>query len=130
MTMITARRESGVMLIAAFILILTLLGITGYMLLFSVSGARAVEESVETQTAFYLAESGLESATWELGDLVDPDGDGIGTRSVYYPDGSSYSVLSTDLGGGIYELTSTGSREGSQVFLQVTIKQNVTSVFP
>ena len=128
--MATTRRESGIVLIAALLLVLTLVGITGYVLVFSVAGARSVEESVDQQTAFYLAEAGLETAKWELGELVDPDGDGIGSKTVYYEDGGSYTVLATDLGAGNYELTSTGARGGSQVSLQVTINHRVSSAFP
>jgi hypothetical protein len=110
-------------------MILLLLAITGCVLVFSISESRAVNESAEYWTAFHLAEGGLAAAKWEITEGKDPQGDGIGNKTVQTSVGT-YAVTAVDLGGGTYQLASTGVAGGVDVLVEEVVESRKTTRFP
>ena len=133
-------RESGMVLIVATLLIIILMSLTGVLVMFSTTEMKSLTERTETQTAFFLAEAGLESAKYEIGMGLDVAVDGVGNVDWAY-DGASnvvdwyggrefYSVRSVDLGGGSYRVTSTGTFGQASVTLETILMRISTTRFP
>ena len=123
------RRESGMALLFSIVMILLLFSIAGVMVSMARTEARAVIEGVERDAAFYLAEAGVEAAKWEIAEDLDPDANGVGNTTVTTSVGT-YEVLAVDLGGGNYQLTSTGSHGATDITLQVVLTLAVDTRFP
>ncbi len=122
-------RERGVILFFTMVLVIVIIGISGPVLMFSLGEAREAIESGDSAVSFYLAESGIEAAKWEIAESQDPDGNGIGNKAVTVGSGS-YAVTTTDLGGGVYRVTSTGSFAGTDVVLEEVISFDYSTTFP
>jgi hypothetical protein len=114
-------RRRGAALPAVLILVILVIALTYAVLSLSIADAKAVREKEERRIAFYLAEGGVEAAKWEITADEDPDGDGVGTKTVTTTAGD-YVVTATDLGGGIYEVTSSGTAGGRTVTINTTVQ--------
>ena len=121
--------EAGIVLLALIGLVMIVITITGSVLFVSVTHGKAITEATQRQTAFYLAEGGIEAAKWEIGESKDPEGDGVGTKRIKTSAGT-YTVVAEDVGGGNYELTSTGNCGLANVTLRAMVGRPMTTTFP
>jgi len=124
-----AARTRGVALLTAVLLLLVLFGITGAVLMVSVSEGKAVTDSSQYSSAFFAAESGLQASKWKMIETGVPLKDGAGNTTGSVGSGA-YSVTSKDLGDGVFELTSTGSQSGKGVTLREYVEVTKVTRFP
>lgn len=104
----TINRDAGSSLVVVFILILMILALLGAVVPYSLYNHRSAIESRDRAISFYLAESAIERAKWEIAEDEDPDTDGIGNVNWTGSHGS-YTITAQDLGGGDYMLNATGN---------------------
>ena len=124
-----SHRESGIVLLAALMVVMILFATTTVVLNFSMSESEVLELRLDELEAFYLAEGGIESAKFEIVDGVDTDEDGLGTLVGSNTKGS-YSVTAIETAG-VYDLTATGTASGgSVVTLETTVEFTFDTVFP
>ncbi len=123
------RAQRGNALLAAILFNTVLLSLTAAMLLVSTAESRAVFDRGSHQTAFFLAESGIEASTYEISQSVDPDGDGIGNR-VRAAVGGSYFATAVEELDGTWTITSVGSAGSADVQLRAVIGFDKTTTFP
>ena len=122
-------RDSGVVLLLSLVFMFAILGVAGSVFYLAIAEAKAARESSEQVISLYLAESGLEAAVHELVKSEDPDSNGIGNKNVTNSTGN-YTVTVQDLGGFVYQLTSTGDSGGATVTIDQVIKLSYTTAFP
>jgi hypothetical protein len=122
-------RRAGAALVTIVLLLVVILALSGSVIVVSLSGSRSSAEAVEQQRALQLAEAGVSVAKWELIEGQDPDANGQGTTSQGGTDWS-YFVLTSNLGGGDYEVTSTGSAGTSSVTVREVFAQQASTEFP
>lgn len=123
------RSQTGVALLMAVIVVMITLGLSGSMIVVSISNAKAVVESERRSRAFSCAESGLGSAKWELGEDQDRLKDGLGNHQGSLA-GGTYAVSAVDLGDDFFRLTSTGSSLGMDVTIEEVVQKRNTTRFP
>ncbi len=122
-------RDSGVVLLLSLVFMFAILGVAGSVFYLAIAEAKAARESSEQVISLYLAESGLEAAVHEIVKSEDPDSNGIGNKNVTNSAGN-YTVTVQDLGGFVYQLTSTGDSGGATVTVDQVIKLRYTTAFP
>ena len=131
-------RESGIVLLAVFMVGLVLFATSTVALTFSVTEADMMNRRFDELAAFYLAEGALETAKYEIAQNIDTDTgppgqrDGIGVASGTKSFGT-FEVTSTDLGDGHYQLDATGvGNDGSIIYLTTTVAKGTmkTTRFP
>ncbi len=119
----TDRRDRGVILLFALLLTILVMALSTSVAVVSMSESKVTFESVEDRRAFYLAEAGLEAARWEISESQD------GNINGSFSDGT-YLASTVALGPNEYEITSTGSADGSTVTLRSVVEQTYTTNFP
>ncbi len=125
----SATRESGIALIFALLGVIVSAAIASSLVMVTMTETRAANAASAHAMAFYLAESGLNSARWEIGESTDPGGDGEGTVSVTSAAGS-YEIVATDLGSGFWRLDANGTSSGNAVVLEEVVQVVTSSTFP
>ena len=116
-----SHRESGIVLLAALMVVMMLFASITVVLNFSVSESSVLEDRVDELEAFYLAEAALAAAKHEIDSGVDVGPAGLGSISGSKGTGD-YTVTATEVGG-VYTLTATGtSSSGSTVVLESTVE--------
>ena len=123
------QRDRGVVLVISLVMALVLSSMIAASVMYSLSETKSLHDRTDRSLAFYLAETGVESAKWEIGEDEDPDGDGSGNTTANISSGS-YAVTATDLGNSTFQLVSTGSNGGTSVTLEVNVKRTVNTRFP
>jgi hypothetical protein len=116
------------MVISVLVTVL-LLALTASVVGVSVTDARAVVETESLHRAFFLAEAGIDAAKYEINESTDPDGDGVGNKTVATPLGN-YSVAAVQLDSVTWQLTSTGAAGLMTKILQVITRRELTTRFP
>ena len=126
----TFRRDSGVVLLASLMVVMTLFGTIMLILNFSMSESEVLEDRAGEVSAFYLAEGALQAAKWEILENVDSDGDGLGTLPATTTSAGSFVVTAVETDG-VYQLTAEGTgSDGSVITLVSTVKVSYETNFP
>ena len=124
-------REGGIILLTFLILGVVAAAMSAALILLSNAESRVLAENVDNKRSFYLAESGLDAAKWELAANEDPGYDGPGNVVMQGPtDVGSYSVTAEDLGGNLYRLISVSNAGDSTTTLEVVVGEVKTTSFP
>ncbi len=122
-------QESGLALVFALLGVIVAAALSGSLVMITMIETRAATAATERAMAFYLAESGLQAARWEIGENDDPAADGEGTLSGNGAVGR-YAVAATNLGGGYFRLDSNAESGGAAVTLEEVVLYASTSRFP
>ena len=125
----SSRRDAGAALFLALVALMAGLALSGAMVSFALADSRGMRRNQDFASAFYLAESGLQGAHCELGEHLDSQNNGEGTRTRTVS-GGSYSVAAVDLGSDLYRLTSTGLFGGERAIIEEVVEIRPTSRFP
>lgn len=123
-----SERGSVLLLVVVFVVILG--GLTMGMLLESLADRTAVVHTETSHAALDVAETGVVRAEMEIRSLVDADGDGIGTLSGAYGQGT-YEVTATPdaQNPDRYVIVSTGFVGHSRRRIEVTVRRRDNSRF-
>lgn len=124
-----SRRECGTVLFGSLVLVMTLLVVTGYAMTLSLAESKAVIQSTEHHSAFYLAEAGLEMAWYEIVEGTVATGQNTTDLSGAMTKGD-YNVTVEKFNAGDYRVTSSGNVGGTSVTLEQVFKRNLNSTFP
>src|SRR5688572_16325494 len=122
----SSRRDAGAALFLALVVLMAGLALSGAMVSFALADSRGMRRNQDCASAFYLAESGLQGAHCELGEHLDSQNNGEGTRTRTVS-GGSYSVAAVDLGSDLYRLTSTGLFGGERAVIEEVVEIRPTS---
>ena len=125
----SSSRERGAALFLALVALLVGLALSSAMVSYALADSRGMRQNQEFAQGFYIAESGLQGAHYELGEHHDSAKDGEGTLTGTLSSGS-YSVVAVNLGGGLFQLTSTGLQGGERVVIEEVVEVRPTSGFP
>lgn len=116
-------------LITSLFVVIVVFGLVGAATAFSTTVSLSKFDLFREVQAFYLAETGLETAKWELGEALDPDGNGAGNRDQTVALGS-YRVTAQDLGSNMWQLDATATVGEITVSLEEVVEVRPTTAFP
>ena len=121
--------ESGAALFLALVALVMGLALSSAMVSYALADSRGMRRTQEFTQAFYVAESGLQGARYELAEHEDSAKDGEGTRTGSLGSGS-YTVTALSLGGQLYRLTSRGLHGSEMAVIEEVVEVRPTSGFP